>query len=159
MSKQRCGWLVFLALTLAGLAPAGADCVSECQASTYCDSGMNASGECGRLLNDCYANQCNQTVYGALAYDAGTGAVGWSYDFTDQAGAEKQALSGCSEHGTACKIVYDFWNSCASLAVADDGSYAVGSGDTEDQANNEALIACGKDGQNCSIQAWSCSQP
>src|SRR5215510_12055389 len=86
--------------TLAGLLimteTAQADCVSACQASTYCDSEMNASGECGRRLNDCYINECNKTLYGALAYDAENGDYGWSADFGNQADAEQKALSGCS---------------------------------------------------------------
>jgi hypothetical protein len=151
--------MVVLVWLAAGLGPARADCVSECQSATYCDSEMNASGECSQRLNDCYIDRCNQTLYGALAYDTGTGAVGWSYDFADQAGAEQKALSGCSAHGNSCKVVYDFWNSCAALAVADDGSYAVGRGETEDQANDEAIIACSETGQNCSVQAWSCTGP
>ena len=152
--------VLFAVVSLAGLAACGAaraDCVSECQAATYCDSEMTVSGECSQRLNDCYVNECNRLQYGALAYDSETGAVGWSYDFPDAAGAEQKALSSCLEHGRSCKVVYDFWNSCASLAVADDGSYAVGRGETEDAANDEAVIACAGNGQNCSIQAWSCT--
>ena len=49
---------VILALAAAP-SPARADCVSDCQASTYCELDMNASGECGRRLNDCYLSQCD----------------------------------------------------------------------------------------------------
>jgi hypothetical protein len=62
---------------------AEANCVSTCQASTYCDSEMNASGECSRRLNDCYSNACNKRLYGAIAYGTQSGAYGWSYDFDD----------------------------------------------------------------------------
>ena len=57
-------------------AAAKADCVSACQAATYCDSEMNASGECGRRLNDCYINECNKKTYGAIAYGRESGAYG-----------------------------------------------------------------------------------
>jgi hypothetical protein len=154
---HRIGALIGMVTLLAAAGAARSDCVSSCQASTDCDSEMNASGECSRRLNDCYSNACNKVLYGALAYDSEGGAVGWSYDFPDAPGAEQKALSSCREHGTACKIVYDFWNSCAALAVADDGSYAVGRGETEDEADNEAIIACGQDGLNCAIEAWSCT--
>jgi hypothetical protein len=145
-----------LVLVAAGAA-AKADCVSACQASTYCDSEMNASGECGRRLNDCYINECNKTLYGALAYDAENGDYGWSADFANQAAAEQTALSGCSA-GSNCKIVYDFWNSCAALAAASDGSYAIEGGDNQDGAQRSALASCEKNGgQGCKIQVWSCT--
>lgn len=147
-------------LLLGGGAPAGADCVSACQASTYCDSEMSASGECSRRLNDCYINECDQTLYGALAYDAETGAVGWSHDFDNQADAEQKALSGCSESSGGCKVVYDFWNSCAALAAASDGSYSVEGGDDEDDAQRRALSACEQPGgESCEIRVWSCTGP
>jgi len=136
---------------------AKADCVSACQASTYCDSEMNASGECGRLLNNCYLNECNKTLYGALAYDAETGDYGWSADFTDQADAERKALSGCSPRSN-CKVVYDFWNSCAALAAASDGSYTIEGGDDEQGAQSRALTACEQNGgQGCEIRVWGCT--
>ena len=145
-------------LLLGGVAPAGADCVSACQASTYCDSEMNASGECGRLLNDCYINECNKTLYGALAYDAETGANGWSYDFENQGDAEQKALSGCSEGSSNCKVVYVFWNSCAALAAASDGRYSIEGGDNEEGAQDRALATCRRDGgESCEIRVWSCT--
>lgn len=137
---------------------AQADCVSACQASTYCDSEMNASGECGRRLNDCYIDKCNRKRYGALAYDAESGAVGWSYDFDDATGAERKALVGCNEQGGDCKIVYDFWNSCAALAAGNDGRYGVGRADTQQQAEADAIAACGQNGgKGCEVQAWGCN--
>ena len=145
-----------LGLVLAGAA-AKADCVSACQASTYCDSEMNASGECGRRLNDCYINECNKTLYGALAYDAENGDYGWSADFDNQAAAEQKALSGCNASSN-CKIVYDFWNSCAALAAGSDGRYSIEGGDKQDIAQRSALATCEKDGgQDCKIQVWGCT--
>jgi hypothetical protein len=143
-------------LAVAGTAKA--DCVSACQASTYCDSEMNASGECGRRLNDCYLNECNKTLYGALAYDPESRAIGWSYDFENAADAERKAMSGCSEKGSNCKIVYDFWNSCAALAAAADGGYSIDHANSREDAESRALTSCTQDGgKSCEIQAWSCS--
>jgi hypothetical protein len=137
---------------------AQADCVSACQASTYCDSEMNASGECGRRLNDCYLNECNRKTYGAIAYDAESGAVGWSYDFEAASDAEQKALAGCGEQGGNCKVVYDFWNACAALAAAEDGSYAVDHGDSQEDAEGKALAGCAQNGgHGCEIKAWSCT--
>jgi hypothetical protein len=139
--------------------PASADCVSACQAATYCDSDMNDSGECSRRLNDCYINECNKTYYGAIAYDTESGAVGWSYDFADAPSAERKALAGCNEHGSSCQVVVDFWNTCAAVA-ADGKTVAYGLGGTQELAEGSAIAACGKDGgTSCEIQAWSCTGP
>ena len=136
---------------------ARADCVSECQAATYCDSDMTASGECSQRLNDCYARECNKTRYGAIAYGSESGAVGWSYDFDDAPAAEKEALGNCRAHGADCQVVVDFWNSCAAVA-ADGATVAYGLGDTESQAEEEAVAACEKGGgDSCDVQAWSCT--
>lgn len=142
---------------LAGATTAGADCVSACQASTYCDSEMNASGECGRRLNDCYINECNKTLYGAIAYGAESGAVGWSYDFDDAPSAEREALSNCSAGGSDCQVVVDFWNTCAAVA-AGGGIVRYGLGGNEQLAQDQAMAACAQDGgSQCAIQAWSCT--
>jgi hypothetical protein len=136
---------------------ARADCVSACQASTYCDSRMNASGECGRRLNDCYINECGKRLYGSIAYGWQSGAVGWAYDFDDAPAAEREALRNCGANGNDCEIVVDFWNSCAAVA-ADGGTVAFGLGDDRRQAEGAAILACGEDGgANCLVQAWSCT--
>lgn len=159
MGRMVAGLLALVGLA-AGVGPARADCVSECEAATYCDSEMHSSGECARKLNDCYITSCSKprVSYGAIAYDAETGAVGWSYDFDDAPAAERKALAGCGEHGGNCKVVYDFWNSCAALAATDDGRYSVGRADTQDDAKVDAMAACEQNGSGtCAIQAWSCT--
>lgn len=138
---------------------ATADCVAACQASTYCDSEATVSGECSQRLNDCYANECNKTLYGAIAYGAESGAVGWSYDFNDAPSAEKEALGNCGAHGDDCQVVVDFWNSCAAVA-ADGATVAYGLGDNQTQAESGAIASCQNDGgSNCKVQAWSCTGP
>jgi hypothetical protein len=163
MGVSMTGIRVSITILLAGLGfilaagAAEADCVSACQASTYCDSDMNASGECGWRLNDCYINQCNRKLYGALAYDADNRDFGWSADFDNQADAERKALSGCSPSSN-CKVVYDFWNSCAALAAAGNGDYAIEGGDDRQGAESRALAACRADGsEGCEIQVWGCT--
>jgi len=150
--------LAALVWIAAGCGSAEADCVSACQASTYCDQEMNASGECGRLLNDCYLKECKRKIYGAIAYGSSSGAYGWSNDLADPQAAEQQALNNCKAHGDDCQVVVDFWNTCAAVA-ADQGTVGYGLGDTEDQAEEEAVAACEEDGgDNCAIQAWACAQ-
>jgi hypothetical protein len=138
---------------------AKADCFSACQASTYCDSEMNASGECGRRLNDCYIDQCDRRSYGSIAYGTKSGAVGWAYDFDDAPAAESAALRDCRADGDDCQVVVDFWNGCAAVA-ADRSTVAFGLGDNESQAEDEALAACQKDGgARCEVRGWSCTRP
>jgi hypothetical protein len=136
---------------------AAADCVSACQASTYCDSEMNASGECGRRLNDCYINECNKTTYGSIAYGTESGAVGWSYDFNDAPSAENEALKNCRAEGDDCQIVVDFWNSCAAVAAGGD-IVRYGLGDNRGQAEDGALADCARDGgTQCEVKGWGCT--
>jgi len=143
----------------AGTGLARADCVSACNAATYCDSEMNASGECGRRLNDCYINECNRKTYGAIAYGAKSGAYGWSHDFDDPQSAENEALISCRVNGDDCQVVVDFWNTCAAVA-ADQDYVAYGLGETRGVAESEALAACQKDGgTQCAVQAWGCTGP
>ena len=70
-----------LALALPAM-PARADCVDDCQAATYCDSTMYASGECNDKLNQCYQLECNKSTeaFGAIAYGPDSQAFGYSYD-------------------------------------------------------------------------------
>lgn len=148
-----------LAWLSTGFAPASADCVSACQASTYCDSEMNASGECGRRLNDCYINQCNRKIYRSIAYGRESGAYGWSGDHEDASAAENEALNNCRANGDDCQVVVDFWNTCAAVA-ADRNTVAYGLGDNRGQAEGEAVAACESDGGvDCAVQAWSCTGP
>src|SRR5262249_17811483 len=139
----------------ASLMPAHADCVSACDARTYCDSDMHASGECARLLNDCYIQECNRTIYGAIAYGAESGAYGWSNARPDASSAETEALGNCRKNGNDCQVVVDFWNTCAAVA-AGTGHVAYGLGETRDRAESEAVATCGKDGgESCAVQAWA----
>ena len=105
--------------------PARADCVDDCQASTYCDSELHASGECADKLNACYLSECSRpkTLYGAIAYDPVSGAYGYSFDFADAPGAEEKAWASCRKQGGDCKVVLDFWNACGALAAHGKGQY------------------------------------
>ena len=143
-------------------APAGADCVSDCQASTYCDSDMNASGECGRRLNDCYLSQCNRprVSYGAIVYGARSQAFGFSFGLANAGAAERRALSNCKKHGDDCEIVASFENTCAAVAGGNNARYATGEADTRQQAERAAMAGCSRaGGDDCEAQVWTCAQP
>jgi hypothetical protein len=152
-------WMLSIALAGLCTGAAEADCVSACQASTYCDSEMNASGECGRRLNDCYINECSKKTYGSIAYGAESGAVGWSYDFDNAPAAEDEALNNCRANGDDCQVVVDFWNTCAAVA-ADGDIVRYGLDVTRGLAEVNAVTACEEDGgANCVVQAWACTEP
>lgn len=154
--------LIVAAATMAMPFSTRADCVSECQASTYCDSQMNASGECGRALNNCYLSRCNRPsrLYGAIAYGAGSMAFGYAYDLPDAKAANRRALANCAKHGDDCEIVTSFSNSCAAVAAGNNSRFAVGQGGDERSARAMAADACRKaGGTRCEIQAWSCTGP
>src|SRR5262249_15208838 len=125
---------VMLALATHG-PPARADCVADCRSSTYCDSQMEASGECGRKLNGGYLSQCNrpQTSYGAIAYGAESTAYGYAYDQPSESAAGRRALSDCRKHGDDCRLVVSFSNGCAALAAGDGETFAVAQGSSRKQ--------------------------
>src|SRR5690348_15127457 len=119
---------------------------------------MTASGECSDRLNACYQSECSRPRYGALAYDAESGAYGWSNEFGDGESAERKALASCQENGTACKIVYNFWNSCAALAADASHRYSVGRADTQQEAEDQAVATCQQEtGAACDVTVWACS--
>ena len=140
--------------------PARADCVSECQASTYCDSTMGS--ECGSRLNDCYLRECNRPTvsYGAIAYGKTSQAFGYSYGMNNTQAADKKALANCKTHGDDCAVVASMKNGCAAVAAAGGPGYAVAMGKTEEAAQSEALKSCKGNGiKGCEIQVWSCATP
>jgi len=143
--------------------PARADCVDDCQASTYCDSQMHASGECASKLQQCYQLECNRprVVYGAIAYGEESTAWGYSFDMPDSASASRRALSGCAPRGNDCKVVVSFENSCAALAAASNKRYGTGHAGEREQAESLALAACKRNGGggDCDVKVWSCARP
>lgn len=142
--------------------PAKADCVDDCDISTYCDSRMHASGECLRRLQQCYQLECNKpkAVYGAIAYGEESTAWGYSFDMPDSASADRRALSGCAARGNDCKVVVNFENSCAALAAGINKRYATGQASDREQSEATALASCKRNGgEDCDIKVWSCARP
>lgn len=155
--------LACLALALPAT-PARADCVDDCEAATYCDSTMHASGECNDKLNQCYQLECNKSTeaFGAIAYGPDSQAFGYSYDSPDTDSASSVAMTNCKKHGDDCRLVLNFSNSCGAVAAVDNsGGFDIGQGATKDQAQFNAVAACKKrgGGDNCQVQVWSCALP
>lgn len=95
--------------------------------------------------------------YGAIAYSLQDDAYGWSDGWNDQTTAEKEALSGCNEHGQGCKGAVWFFNSCGAVAVGGE-IVAWGQDDTKGGAEAAAMYQCMKDGgTSCKIKISHCS--
>jgi hypothetical protein len=52
--------------------------------------------------------------FGAIAYSANTGTLGYSYDYLSDGAAQQAALQSC---GNDCTVVVSFTNGCGALAV------------------------------------------
>ena len=91
--------------------------------------------------------------YGAIAYNFSTGASGFSHDYHSRDGAEERALDEC---GNGCEVVAWVKNSCAALAIGDDG-WGWGRASSRAEAEKEALFQCGHRTDGCEVKVWVCS--
>ncbi|MDB5526659.1 MAG: hypothetical protein JWM58_4422 [Rhizobium sp.] len=98
--------------------------------------------------------------YGALAFSQGSGASGWSKNYETKREAARAALSYCRENSSSgdCKVVYEFTNSCAALAVGSENGYGVAWDVKKGRANKKAIAACEGYDSGCSIVISECSQ-
>jgi basic membrane lipoprotein Med (substrate-binding protein (PBP1-ABC) superfamily) len=100
----------------------------------------------------------NAYAYGALAIDHNQGSrYGYSYNFSNSAGAEQYALNQC---GQGCQIVVSFNLTCAAYAgdqTADSGIYGWGYDENPKDAQDRALYECKKQGgKSCMVRVWAC---
>jgi hypothetical protein len=151
-----------LALVLAsmvGAAPAGADCLSECFASMQCDVRNQTQCDFERRACSLKCARERTVSFGAIAYGERSRAFGYSFDQGDAARAERVALTNCRKNGDDCKVVSSFSNACAAVAAGGKGRFAAAEAKTRDQAETEALAACGRGDGKCEVEVWSCSFP
>lgn len=149
--------------------PARADCISDCQASTYCDS-SSEYWSCSSRLNDCYAGCRNNNssasrrasgAYGAIAYDEDSAAYGLADSSPDKGSAHKSALHYCSKHGKNCHVVETFSETCAAIAQNVSGTVAWATHDNKKQVAEGALKRCNNktDAHTCHIRLLHCYAP
>jgi hypothetical protein len=159
-------FIILLGLALFfSMQPALADCVADCQASTYCGGG---SYECAQLQNECYRRECNSDnepstsghdgSYGAIAYGEDSRAYGLADISPDKESAGKSAMGYCSKYGNDCEIVESFSNSCASIAENPEGFVGWSENEDRQKAMEEALEECNdKTGnKNCRVALTNC---
>lgn len=116
---------------------------------------------CGNRQGACEAEYENKKVFGSIAYSKRTGAAGWSGSHDAKHDAESTALSQCAENAADCEVVVTFSNSCAAVAIGDDGVIVAKLAKSGDDAGDAAVAACSDagGGDSCAVQAWSCSFP
>jgi hypothetical protein len=150
-----------------GALPAHADCVSDCQASTYCDS-SSEYWSCSSRLNSCYAGCRNNNserrasgVHGAIAYDENSWAYGMADASQDKDSAKKSAMRHCSKYGKKCRVVETFSKTCAAVAEDTKGAVKWAMDDDGRKAAEKALKRCNDKSKNrsCRIRLKHCYYP
>ena len=129
-------------------------CVQSCHDSCY-----NRYVGCYDL---CFKQYCEPletkpAPFGSIAFGL-QGAEGMSWNQADQALADQKALSTCNAHGTNCRIVYRFQNTCAALAVTTDQRHSeAATGDTGKKAEANAIALCRQHWGSCTSNLSDCS--
>lgn len=98
--------------------------------------------------------------YGAIAYDAGSRAYGWSHRWATRAQAEQRALHECrAAGGTGCVLATWFQNRCGALATAPGGAWGSTSAPSGGAAADGALAECARraGGERCKVLVRGCS--
>lgn len=96
--------------------------------------------------------------FGAIAYSPSTNIPGSSKNYGSKDEAAQAAMESCKENGGAddCKLVNEYKNTCASLALGDGGW---GTAYDDDQATSDSMATaqCSKFVQNCKIVVSICT--
>jgi hypothetical protein len=134
-------------------------CYERCQTSCKDLSGHINSGcvdNCQRAY--CENRNANQPKpFGAISY-GDHGAEGISWNKGTQAEADQAAKASCSRNGNNCKIVYQYRDTCAALAVAAGGQhYESATGRSEKNAEANATALCQQNWGRCLSDLSACS--
>ena len=97
------------------------------------------------------------TPYGAIAFSA-RGAEGISWNKGNWAAAGQSAIASCGRYGSNCKVVYQFQDTCAALAVAKGAQhFESATGNTRKQAEANATAVCQQHWGTCLSDLSACS--
>ena len=94
--------------------------------------------------------------FGAIAYAPGNGAMGWSYDYSSRAEAERRAMSECRSRASGCRIATWFRNACGAVASGPNG-WGADWGNDRWQAERKAVRRCSQHSRSCSPKRWVCT--
>ena len=92
------------------------------------------------------------SVFGAIAYHAESGSVGWATDRRTSRDAKVEALRQCAHE--RCEVVAAVNRGCAALA-RNGKKHSVDKGVSRQEAEAKALRRCG---EKCEIAAWTCTR-
>lgn len=92
--------------------------------------------------------------WGAVAIGPGS-AYGFSHGYGSERDAINVAQQGCQYD---CNVVRTFYNTCAAIAVADNGGWGWGWHAQRELAESTAMNYCMDQGRNCRVRVWSCSK-
>lgn len=106
---------------------------------------------------------CSAASAGSCGYDYCWGAVaigsdgawGWSKGHLSENEAKISAQNGCEGQ---CSNFRTFYNTCGSIAVADNGAWGFGWHNDKDLAQSTAMNYCMDGGYNCQVRVWACSK-
>jgi hypothetical protein len=91
-------------------------------------------------------------LFGAIAYERASNAVGWASDRKSSREARVDALNQCGREG--CVVVMTVSRECAALATSP-GKFSAQKGATQQEAETKALGRCGA---GCQVAAWVCTR-
>jgi hypothetical protein len=110
-----------------------------------------ASADCV-LAADKEKRASRNQYFGAIAYHAASGSIGWATDRRTSREARIEALKQCGRE--ECVVVATVSRACAALAK-DAKKFVVQKGATRQEAETKAL---GKCGAQCELAAWTCTR-
>ena len=160
-------FLAFVLLSFAFgamLAPAWAadNCMDYCIQAPGALGQSSCATQCspGGILDTTHPWETGPS-YGAIAYGAQSTANGYAWGKASAGEANRAALGFCQQHGSDCKVVASFVNTCAAVAaVKSAGRYATGEASTRNEAQANAMKACqAQGGGACEIEVWTCATP
>lgn len=92
---------------------------------------------------------------GAIAFSEAENYGFITSNYPDARAAQQAALKGC-RYGD-CRVVMDFQQECASIAVGDDG-YGWGAAASKAEARMTAMTQCSQTGRNCEELLSECDR-
>jgi Domain of unknown function (DUF4189) len=106
---------------------------------------------CPAFADDAFAARTGKKqLWGAIAYNNGTGAYGYAVDMKSKRDAETQAHRQC---GSDCDRIKSFRDACGAVAANARHAF-IETGASRAIAESKAGKKCGGD---CAIAAWACT--
>ncbi len=162
LRKRRLIFLLSLG-ALAGATPFAhaQSCYEKCQSTCTTMNGLVNQGcvdNCNRAYCSNNNNSSQPRPFGAVAFgDRGMEGISWNKG--TQAEADMAAIASCAEHGTNCKVVFRYRDTCAALSVAKGAvHFEAATGSTAKDAEAQANALCQKNwGVMCASNMSACS--